>query len=109
MSNNLTKPSNKVIGDLRDKEEKNIERAVRTESTKIAISIQLPEHTNEDLIKRAKDIYRFIEYGSIPMNKEQNAKYISKSYQFYKIFLETYILRYEVSIKKNICKKIRYL
>ena len=34
MSNNLTKPSNKVIGDLRDKEEKNIERAVRTESTK---------------------------------------------------------------------------
>tara|TARA_R100001594_G_scaffold21687_3_gene41838 strand:+ start:3387 stop:3599 length:213 start_codon:yes stop_codon:yes gene_type:complete len=70
MSNNLNKPSNKIIGDLRNKEEKNLERALRTESTKLALSIQLENHNNIDLIKRANDIYRYIEYGSVPNEKK---------------------------------------
>ena len=74
MSNNLTKPNNKIIGNLRDKEEKNMERAVRTESTKLALSVQLPEHDDAQLIKRASNIYRFIEYGSIPNEKINNTK-----------------------------------
>ena len=71
MSNNLTKPGANVINGLRDKEEKNLERAMRTESMKLALSLQLPEHDNADLTKRADDIYRYLEYGSMPMKKEK--------------------------------------
>ena len=71
MSNNLTKPGANVIGNLRDKEEKNLERAMRTESMKLALSLQLPEHDNTDLTKRADDIYRYLEYGSMPMKKKK--------------------------------------
>ena len=71
MSNNLTKPGANVIGNLRDKEEKNFERAMRTESVKLALSLQLPENDNTDLMKRADDIYRYLEYGSMPMKKEK--------------------------------------
>ena len=61
MSNNLTKPGSNMIGDLRDKEDKNLERAMKTESVKMALSIQLPENDNVDLLKRADDIYRYLE------------------------------------------------
>lgn len=71
MSNNLTKPGTQVIGDLRDKEEKNLERAMKTESVKMALSIQTPDNDNTDLIKRAEDIYRYLEFGSIPMAKKK--------------------------------------
>ena len=71
MSNNVAQPGSQIIGDLRDKEEKNLERAMKTESVKMALSIQLPENDNTDLLKRADDIYRYLEYGSIPMKKEK--------------------------------------
>ena len=71
MSNNLTKPGANVINGLRDKEEKNLERAMKTEAVKIALSIHLPEHDNTDLLKRADDIYRYLEYGSIPAKKKK--------------------------------------
>ena len=71
MSNNLAQPDSQIIGDLRDKEEKNLERAMKTESVKMALSIQLPENNNTDLLKRADDIYRYLEYGSIPMAKKK--------------------------------------
>ena len=71
MSNNLTKSGSKVIGDLRDKEEKNLERAMNTESVKMALSIQTPENSSADLINRAEDIYRYLEFGSIPMAKKK--------------------------------------
>ena len=71
MSNNLTKPGANMIGDLRDKEEKNLERAMKTESVKMALSIQTPDNDNTDLIKRAEDIYRYLEFGSIPMTKKK--------------------------------------
>ena len=71
MSNNLAQPGSQIIGDLRDKEEKNLERAMKTESVKMALSIQTPENNNVDLLKRADDIYRYLEYGSIPMTKKK--------------------------------------
>ena len=44
---------------------------MKTESVKMALSIQTPENSSADLINRAEDIYRYLEFGSIPMAKKK--------------------------------------
>ena len=57
------KMKNPAIQNIRDKEDKNISRALRTETLKLAIGAGA---TTENAISAAKQMYDFIEFGLIP-------------------------------------------
>ena len=62
------KTKNPYIVGLQDKEEKNTARALRTESMKMALA---SSSENEDSVKKASRIYKFIEYGSVELTEKQ--------------------------------------
>lgn len=68
MKNKFTNPA---IADLRDKEEKNTSRAIRTESIKMALATT---QDGGDPIKHANRIYKFIEYGVVELTEEEVKK-----------------------------------
>ena len=65
------KAKNPYIVGLEDKEAKNTARALRTESMKMALA---SAQKDEDPVRKASRIYKFIEYGSIELTEKETKK-----------------------------------